>query len=100
MQSEPLTISASQIATWDDCHRKWWLQRVAKLPEVPRGYLIFGTVLHACLERWCSADAQGRVPDPVPECLKGQRSGDPVDVFPPGWETVEEKGHKQTVTPN
>src|SRR6185503_13713470 len=25
---------------------------------------------------------------------------DPVDVFPPGWETVEEKGHKQTVTPN
>jgi PD-(D/E)XK nuclease superfamily protein len=111
---EPLTISASQLGTWDDCHRKWWLQRVARLPEVPRGYLIFGTVLHACLERWCSGDANGRVPlgpcrpkdeenrwlvrDGGP--LDGQGVGEPVQVFPAGWETVEEKGQKQTVTPN
>ena len=89
MTSEPLTISASQLATAWDCERKWWLERVAKLPDVPKGYLTFGTVLHACLERWASADETGRGKD-----------GRPVEVFPEGWEEVEEKGVRARVTPN
>jgi hypothetical protein len=56
---------------------------------VPKSYLTFGTVLHACLERWASADASGRGAD-----------GRPVDPFPAGWETVEEKGVVAKVTPN
>jgi len=107
-----LVTSASQDATFTDCNRKWWLEKVARMPSVPKGYLIFGTVLHACLERWASADSGGRVPttkfvdvDPegftVPDGpLKGQRPGAPAEVFPPGWETVEERGAKASVTPN
>lgn len=112
--TDPLVISSSQLDTFADCERKWWLSKVARLPEVPRGYLIFGTVLHACLERWASADEHGRVPmgpsRPKSETnawsvridgpLEGQGIGEPVDVFPPGWETVEERGRKESVTPN
>ncbi len=87
--SDKLTISASQLATAWDCERKWWLERVALLPDVPKPYLTFGTVLHACLERWCSADETGRAED-----------GRPIEVFPPGWEEVEEKGITARVTPN
>lgn len=96
----PLVISASQNSSFEDCNRKWWFEKVLRLPQVPKGYFIFGTVLHACLERWCSADEQGRVPSPVPAPLAGQAAGSPVEVFPPGWETVEERGSAQTVTPN
>ena len=112
--ADPLTISASQLATAWDCERKWWLERVARLPDVPKGYLVFGTVLHACLERWCSADEQGRVPSGDGTVLDlnqnvyvsgnpplvGQFVGHPVEVFPPGWEEIEEKGVKARVTPN
>lgn len=87
--TEPLHISASQLGTFHDCKRKWWLEKVARMPSVPKGYLIFGTVLHACLERWASADALGRGPD-----------GQVVTAFPPGWETVEEGGQRLTITPN
>lgn len=102
----PLVISASQIDNFLDCPRKWWFQRVLKLKEVQKGYFTFGTVLHGCIERWMAADKQGRVPydilNPsiVPEPLKGQIAGTPVDVFPPGWETIEERGAKVSVTPN
>ena len=113
---EPLTVSSSQLDTFHDCRRKWWLEKVARLPRVPRGYLTFGAVLHECLQRWASADAHGRVP-PVGESracrlvdrlevhgdespLLLQRPGDPADVYPSGWETVEEKGRRETVTPN
>ena len=106
-----MRVSASQFSNFTDCHRKWWLSRVAKLPEVPKGYLTFGTVLHACLERWCSGDANGRVPVEtemdadfgmyVAEGpLKGQKFREPVEVFPAGWEEVEEKGVRARVTPN
>lgn len=95
-----MKVSASQFSNFTDCRRKWWLSRVAKLPEVAKGYLTFGTVLHACLERWCSGDANGRVPSPAPEALAGQIPGEPVEVFPRGWEIVEEKGVKVSVTPN
>lgn len=102
-----LIISATQIDSFSDCPRRWWLQRVAKLPEAQKGYFTFGTVLHGCIERYLLATENGRVPDPglfilIWESgpLKGQRAGEAVDLFPPGWETIEEKGKKESVTPN
>lgn len=95
-----LVTSASQVDDFTACKRRWWLKRVARLPEEQKGYFTFGTVLHGCIERWKAADAQGRVPSPVPEVLKGQTAGAPVDVYPAGWETVEERGARVSVTPN
>lgn len=98
-----MRISASQIETFDgergSCPRRWWFQTVQKMPRLPKGSLVFGSVLHACLERWLSADDRGRVPDPVSECLHGQHAGDPVEVFPEGWEKHEESGIVESVTP-
>jgi hypothetical protein len=82
------------------------------MPDVPRHYLTFGTVLHACLERWCSADEHGRVPTPkfvgvtpggftMPAGpLIGQFCGAPVNIFPLGWEEVFERSVRSRVTPN
>src|SRR5690349_5174295 len=47
-----------------------------------------------------AATSNGRVPDEVPEVLAGQTPGAPVEVFPEGWESIEEKGQKVSVTPN
>jgi len=95
-----LVISASQISNFLDCPRKWWFFRVMKLKEIQKGYFTFGTVLHGCIERWMAADKAGRVPEEYTEILAGQVPGEPVDVFPEGWETIEEKGSKVSVTPN
>lgn len=95
-----LTISASQIDDFTDCNRRWWFKRVLRLPEVQKNYFTFGTVLHGCIERWMAGTENGRVPDPVPEVLTGQQPGQSVQVFPAGWETIEEKGQKVSVTPN
>lgn len=95
-----LTVSASQISNFLDCPRKWWFFRVMKLKEIQKSYFTFGTVLHGCIERWMAADKSGRVPEEYCEALAGQVPGEPVDVFPPGWETVDEKGSKVSVTPN
>ena len=95
-----LVISASQIDDFIDCPRRWWFKRIMKLREIQKGYFTFGTVLHGCIERWMAGTMNGRVPDPVPEVLAGQTAGASVEVFPPGWETIEEKGQKVSVTPN
>ena len=55
--------------------------KVRRMPAGPPSYgMVFGNVLHACLERYLEADDSGRGPD-----------GQPVDVFPPGW-FVDESG--------
>lgn len=118
MSDDKLVISASQLGTFSDCERKWWLERVARMPRVPKPAQVFGTVLHACLERWMSANEQGRVPSPpIKRCactirtphdalwssgtpLAGQVAGAPVEVFPAGWEEVDEHGTRARVTPN
>lgn len=99
-------ISASQIDTYDDgCNRFWWFQRILKLQEPPAAHFTFGTVLHACNERYLSADKNQRVPGPagttIPEGpLEGQIAGRPVNLFPKGWESATERdGSVATVTP-
>lgn len=98
--ADNMVISASQLDAFLDCNRRWWFEKVLRMPLPQKGYFTFGTVLHGCVERWMAADRQGRVPSPVPECLVGQVAGAPVEVFPAGWETVTDHGRPASVTPN
>lgn len=77
------TISASQLDTFADCNRKWWFQRIKRLKEPLRleDPRTFGDVLHACIERYLRADDTGRDP----------QTGEVVELFPPGWEEVEDR---------
>lgn len=69
-----LVTSASQHETFELCRRKWWLKQVRKLEEPERAATVFGDVLHAVIERFLSADAQGR-----------SLTGEPVELYPEGW---------------
>lgn len=69
------SFSPSQMETFVLCPRKWWFKSVRLLYDPPKGSTTFGTVLHAVLERWLSADQTGR-------CTK---TGQEVDLYPPGW---------------
>jgi len=100
-------ISASQIDTFDDgCNRFWWFQRIMRLEEPPAAHFTFGTVLHAVNERYLSADKNQRVPGPAGTIvadgpLAGQIGGQPVNLYPPGWDTATERdGSTATVTKN
>lgn len=96
-----LTISASQIDTYEDCHRFWWFTRVLKLSEPPQSHFTFGTILHGVCERWMMADEQGRVPENPHNSLVGQKVGAPVDLYPKGWTIARERdGSTAEVTPN
>lgn len=47
-----MRISASQIKTFELCQKKWFLEKIQKIPAGPPGYgATFGTVMHGCLER-------------------------------------------------
>lgn len=96
-----IVVSPSQLDTAESCLRKWWFERIIKLPTIQKDYLTFGTLFHSVVERWLAADRVGRVPSPFngrPDCvwqdgpLKGQKLGDPVDLFPEGWTELEERG--------
>lgn len=71
-----LVASPSQFETASDCLRKWWFQKVLRLPTPIRGALELGDVFHECCERWLLADDTGR-----------DAQGNPVEVFPEGWDT-------------
>lgn len=114
MATSMLTISSSQIDTYEDCNRFWWFTRVLKLSEPPQSHFTFGTILHGVCERWMMADEQGRVPEGLGECepeeggyvylkgvFKGQRIGAPVELYPEGWTIAREHdGSTAEVTPN
>jgi hypothetical protein len=76
--TKPLRTSASAIETadpkHDGCYRKWFLQNVLKLPQLPRESTTFGTVLHSVVERYLLADMNGTI------------KGKPVELYPVGWE--------------
>jgi len=69
------TASASQFDTFLTCPRKWWFQKVVKLPELD-GQLQFefGDILHEACERYLDADDQGR-----------DDQGNALDLWPEGW---------------
>ena len=76
--TKPLRTSASAIECadpkHDGCYRKWFLQNVKKLPQLPRESTTFGTVLHSVVERYLLADMNGTI------------KGKPVELYPVGWE--------------
>lgn len=70
-----LVTSPSQHETFALCKRKWWLKHVRKLKEPSSTSQVFGTVLHAVIDRWLHGDALGRDP----------KTGLMVDLYPPNW---------------
>lgn len=68
-------FSPSQFSTAASCIRKWWFDKVVKLPIKSKDYFTFGNVLHAVVERWLLADDTGR-----------DKDGNEVDLYPDGWE--------------
>lgn len=76
-----LSTSASQFETFDLCQRKWWLSKVRKLEEPTTGSQVFGTVLHAVIERFLLADDLGRGADGLTA----------VCLYPEGWEVAKNR---------
>lgn len=76
-----ITLSASQLKTAKLCRRKRYLERVMNLPQVNRGHQVFGTLLHAVLERYLEADLTGRSSD-----------GKSVELYPEGWDCLVKLG--------
>ena len=76
-----LRISASQVETATQCPRKWWLQSVAKMPTPSSASNILGTVVHSVLDRYFSADDQGR----------DRMTGKPVDLYPKDWHIARDR---------
>lgn len=84
-----LFVSASQFESFDECARRWWLQKVFGAPEMDRGYFTFGTVLHTVIERWMRADDLGRDP----------KTGRTVNLYPEGWtQEIDREGRIATVS--
>lgn len=96
-----MQISASQLGTFRDCRRKWWFQKTLKLYGIPDPRLSFGTAMHAVLERWLSATDTGRVPEHGGKGpLADQEPGAAVNLYPEGWEHIDERGLTVTLTKN
>jgi hypothetical protein len=70
-----LIISATQLQTFELCPRKWWFDKVLRLPRLERKQFDFGTVLHSVCERFLLADELGI--DPI--------TNEPVDLYPEDW---------------
>jgi RecB family exonuclease len=54
------SFSASQIATFRDCHRSWWFQSIMGLPTPQRASAALGEAVHAQLETYLE---DGTLPD-------------------------------------
>jgi hypothetical protein len=79
-----LVVSASQIESWDSCRRKWWFQKVQRLPELDKGFQIYGNVIHSVADRFFGADDLGY----------DRATGKPVDLYPAGWEKSYDRTDK------
>lgn len=73
-----LVISPSQVVDYRDCPRKWWFDKIHKVPDIrpKKSQFTYGNVVHNIAERYLLADDQGR-----------DESGQPVDLYPEGWHT-------------
>lgn len=50
MSLKPFRASASQISTWKLCHRKWFYDKVLKIPQGYKPGTEVGTAIHTALE--------------------------------------------------
>lgn len=108
MTDEGMHVSSSQDETFTRCKRKWWFLYPQSMPSIARGDLDFGTVIHEVCERYLLADDTGRVSAlefesqhvwPKGSVLEGQVVGDPVELYPDGWDTVDDKKGKRSLPP-
>lgn len=76
-ESWKMVVSPTQVETANDCMRKWWFQKVQRIPEQARDFTQLGEVFHQVCERWLLADDTGR-----------DATGEPVDLFPDDWGTT------------
>ena len=53
------TASASQISTWKMCHRKWFYDKIMKLPRKQSVGAEVGTGVHAVLEKYVATGERG-----------------------------------------
>ncbi|MFI5274989.1 MAG: PD-(D/E)XK nuclease family protein, partial [Ktedonobacterales bacterium] len=44
------TLSHSQMETWGQCRRRWYLEKVQRAPRAPASALLLGDAFHAALE--------------------------------------------------
>lgn len=72
--------SVSAIIDADDCFRRWWFNKVIKLPQDQRQATIFGDVFHAVQERFYMASDTGL-----------DAAGSMVDLYPDGWMTMKSR---------
>lgn len=73
-QSWKMVVSPTQVETANDCMRKWWFQKVQRIPEQTRDFTQLGEVFHQVCERWLLADDTGR-----------DATGKSVELFPEDW---------------
>lgn len=83
-------VSASQINTFRDCPRKWWLQKIKKLSTPSSSAAEMGRRIHAVLEDYLT---KGQMPDNSTEGLIAQRG---LEYLPlPGTSAVELPIHQK-----
>lgn len=70
-----LVLSPTQLETTALCVRKWWLEKVRRLPVPGIKAQVFGTVLHGVVERFLAADDLGR----------DRQTHKPVELYPKDW---------------
>lgn len=80
------SVSPSQLSTAEMCSRKWWFEKIARLPVIQKDYFTFGTVFHGVVERWLKADASGR-----------DETGAPVNIYPEGWDKEISKEESELI---
>lgn len=83
------SISAEENAFGKDdkaggCVRRWWLDKICKLPKPERTATMFGDVFHAVLARFYMADDRGL-----------DSTGRPVNLFPEDWKSVKSRFAKE-----
>jgi len=72
--------SASAITDASDCFRRWWFNKVIKMPQDQRKATILGDVFHAVLERYFRADDRGL-----------DDRGNLIELYPAGWKTMKSR---------
>lgn len=77
-------LSASQIATFRDCARKWAWGKIEKVPQAPNRYAELGSRVHEVLENWL------RDGTPFPDTKEGRIAASGIAHLPmPGVAEVE-----------
>lgn len=67
-----MKFSVSQYKTALLCYRKWLFEKVLKLPREEKDYFDFGTIFHACAERYLNGE------EPFPEGWYISEAGKPL----------------------